>query len=128
MSNEQPANEPSVIVVSPETTVSTDGQGDPIKKETEALIEAIKRRAQAEIQAAGDLTRETYLNAVRQAREAIEKDKLVDRDRIEESIQHLQQEAEKNWQSVQAEIEAFGSRLKDAAQTAWEKLTQPKSD
>ncbi|WP_421655457.1 hypothetical protein [Leptothermofonsia sp. ETS-13] len=126
-----PNTESTVVVVSPEENalVETDlaNQNEAVKQETAALIDAIKKRAQAEIQAVGDLTRETYLNAVRQAREAIEQNQLIERDRIEQSIQHIQQEADKNWHSVVAEIESFGTRLTDAAKAAWEKLTEPKA-
>lgn len=125
--NTEPTQDNTSITVSVEpTSISTNGSESEVKAETAALIDAIKKRAQAEILAAGDLTRETYLNAVRQAKEAIEQDKLIDRDRIEESIHHLQKEAEKNWTSVRTEIEQFGNRLSEAAKTAWDTLTQPK--
>ncbi|MCL6433896.1 MAG: hypothetical protein K6T90_06690 [Leptolyngbyaceae cyanobacterium HOT.MB2.61] len=126
-----PNTEPTVVVVNPEENalVETElaNQNEAVKQETAALIDAIKKRAQAEIQAAGDLTRETYLNAVRQAREAIEQNQLIERDRIEQSIQQIQHEADKNWHVVLGEIESFGNRLTDAARAAWEKLTEPKA-
>jgi hypothetical protein len=115
------------VVVVPSDVEPLPGRDDSIKQETFALIDAIKKRAQAEVQAAGDLTRETYLNAVRSAREAIEQNKLIESDHIEQSIQHIQQEAEKNWQSVVGEIESFGVRLAEAAKAAWEKLSEPKA-
>ncbi len=126
-----PNTEPTVVVVNREENalVETElaNQNEAVKQETAALIDAIKKRAQAEIQAAGDLTRETYLNAVRQAREAIEQNQLIERDRIEQSIQQIQHEADKNWHVVLGEIESFGNRLADAARAAWEKLTEPKA-
>jgi gas vesicle protein len=118
--------ETPVVIVSSDVEPLPD-RDDSIKQETFALIDAIKKRAQAEVQAAGDLTRETYLNAVRSAREAIEQNKLIESDRIEHSIQHIQQEAEKNWQSVVSEIESFGTRLTEAAKAAWDKLSEPKA-
>lgn len=128
---DEPIQETSVIVVSPDqhalVETTAPSQDDVIKQETEALIEAIKKRAQAEMQAAGDLTRETYLNAVRQARETIEQTKLIEPDRIEQSVQHIQQEAEKNWNVVLHEMESLGTRLADAAKAAWETLTGPKA-
>jgi hypothetical protein len=51
-----------------------------VQNETMALIEAIKKRAQSEAQGAGELTRDTYLTAVRQIREVIEQDKLFDKE------------------------------------------------
>jgi len=43
------------------------GESDDLKSETKALIDALKKRAQAEAQSAGTLTRETYISAVRRA-------------------------------------------------------------
>jgi len=103
-------------------------ESDEVKNETMALIEAIKRRAQSEAKGAGDLTRDTYLTAVRQAREAIEQNKLFDPDRIEDSFKLLQIDAEKNWEAIVKEVASFGDRLADAAKAAWETLTAPRPD
>jgi ElaB/YqjD/DUF883 family membrane-anchored ribosome-binding protein len=104
------------------------GESDEIKNETKALIEAIRTRAQAEAQSAGSLTRETYLNAVRRAREFVEENQpLIERDRLENSYEHLKQEAEKNWETIAKEIHEFGDRLADAAKAAWDAFTAPRS-
>lgn len=64
------------IEIIPQTSdlVETEmaGESDDLKSETKALIDALKKRAQAEAQSAGTLTREAYLNAVRRARETLE--------------------------------------------------------
>ncbi len=110
-------------------------QSDEVKRETKALIDALKLRAQNEVQSAEDLaktatdyTRESYLKLVRQARESVEQGKLFDRERIERSTQELQQEAEKNWQTLVQEVNGFSDRLSTAAKAAWEKLTAPKDE
>ncbi|PMB17486.1 hypothetical protein [Fischerella thermalis] len=119
------------ITISPETDALVEqemaGQNADIKQETKALIEAIKKRAQSEIHTAQDLTREAYLASVRRAREVIEETKLIDPDRLEQSVQLIQQEAQKNWQSITDEIQRLGDRLTEAAKAAWNVLTQPKS-
>jgi len=124
-------NQSSKTIISPETDALVEqamaDQTADLKQETKALIEAIKKRAQAEIQAAQDLTRESYLSAVRQARATIEQTQLIDPDLIEQSVQLIQQEAQKNWQSVTDEIHYLGDRLSEAAKAAWNVLTQPKS-
>lgn len=97
-----------------------------VQRETVELIEAIKRRAQAEAQGAGDLTKDTYVTAVRKIREAIEQDKLFDPERIEYSFKLLQMDAEKNWESILKEVSTFGDRLADAAKAAWDALTAPR--
>ncbi|RAM53004.1 MAG: hypothetical protein C6Y22_02585 [Hapalosiphonaceae cyanobacterium JJU2] len=128
-----PNNEENLVVVrvssQTEEIVETEmaGETDEVKGETKALIEAIRRRAQSEAESAGTLTRETYLNAVRQARQAIEGDKLIERDRIEHSWLVLQQEAEKNWHLILKQAEEFGSRCQDAAKAAWDVFNTPRS-
>ncbi|MBD2461127.1 hypothetical protein H6G89_08735 [Oscillatoria sp. FACHB-1407] len=132
MTSEIDTPETSAIVpVSPETSAMVDSEmadeSDEIRRETKALIEAVKKRAQIEVQTAGDFTRDAYLKAVRQAREAIEENQLIDPERIEKSIELIQKEAEKNWQSVVSEVETLGTRLADAAKAAWNTLMHPES-
>jgi len=103
------------------------GESDDLKSETKALIDALKKRAQVEAQNAGTLTREAYLTAVRRAREKIENEQLIERDRIENSFELIKNEAEKNWESVIKEVAEVGDRLAEAAKAAWEKLTAPRA-
>jgi hypothetical protein len=120
-----------VVQVSSQTNEMVEkemaGETDDIKYETKALIEALKRRAQAEAESAGTLTRETYLNAVRRARQAIESEKLIERDRIENSWIALQQEAEKNWHLLMKGLTEFTARCQNAAKAAWEAFNAPTS-
>jgi vacuolar-type H+-ATPase subunit I/STV1 len=103
------------------------GETDEVRQETKSLIDALKKRAQLEAQSAGTLTRQTYLDAVRQARAKLEQDDpLIARDRIENSFELIQKEAEKNWQSIVNEVAELGDRLADAAKAAWEALTAPR--
>jgi len=102
------------------------GESDDLKSETKALIDALKKRAQAEAQNAGTLTREAYLTAVRRVREKIEGEQLIERDRIENSFELIKNEAEKNWESVIKEVAEVGDRLAEAAKAAWETLTAPR--
>lgn len=123
--------EPKVIVeISPQTNEMVEsqmvGESEEVKNETAALIEAIKRRAQVEAQSAGNLTRETYLSAVRQAREAIEQNQLIEPAQIENAFDMVQNEAQKNFESIVAEVQELGDRLQAAAQAAWDVLTTPR--
>lgn len=102
------------------------GESEDLKSETKALIDALKKRAQSEAQNAGTLTREAYLNAVRKARETLEQNQLIERDRIEHSFELIKKEAEKNWESVLKEVAEIGDRLADAAKAAWEALIAPR--
>ncbi|MGB6300508.1 MAG: hypothetical protein WBF90_30645 [Rivularia sp. (in: cyanobacteria)] len=123
--------QPKVTVeISPQTTEMVEsqmaGESQDVKDETAALIEALKRRAQSEAQSAGTLTRETYLSAVRQARETIEQNQLIERARIENAFEMVQNEATKNFESIVAEVQELGDRLQAAAQAAWDVLTAPR--
>jgi hypothetical protein len=101
------------------------GEIDAVKQETTALLEAIKKRAQAEAETAGTITRETYLNAVRQVREAIEKDKLIERHRLEYSWTVIQEELERNWYLLAKDVTDLGQRCQNAAQAAWQAFNAP---
>ncbi len=98
-----------------------------IQKEAEKnwlVVDAIKTRAQSQVQDAGEISREAYLKAVRHAREAVEQNKFIERDRIEQAVDQIQKESEKNWHVVVGEIESIGSRLTDASKSAWSALTK----
>lgn len=99
-----------------------------IKQETIALIDAIKTKAQSEAQKAGEFSRETYLDAVKKAREQIENLNVFDPDRIEESMKLVQKEVEKDWDTLVKQVTDFGDRLNEAAKAAWEVLTSSHSD
>ncbi|MEH1942789.1 MAG: hypothetical protein V7L01_21575 [Nostoc sp.] len=118
-----------IVEISPETDklVETEmaGESDEVKRETKALIEALERRSQAE--SAGTLTRETYLKAVRQARELIEGRKVKERDRLEDSWAIIQDEAERNWHLFMKDLVDFSFRLQKAAIAAWETFNHPYS-
>ena len=113
----------TIIPISPETNALVEkemvGESDQIKQETKALVEAIKKRAQSEIENAQTITQDAYLKAVRSAREAVEKNQLLDPKRIEHSVEMIQKDAQENWQKTVDEIKALGDRLQEAAQVAW---------
>ena len=120
-----------IVEISSETDklVETEmvGETDEVKRETKALIEALKRRAQSEADSAGTITRETYLKAVRQARELIEGRKLIEPDRLEDSWAIIQDEAERNWHLLMKDLVDFSYRLQKAAKAAWETFNNPYS-
>ena len=98
-----------------------------IQKEAEKnwlVVDAIKTRAQSQVQDAGDVSREAYLKAVRQAREAVEQNKFIERDRIEQAVDQIHKETEKNWHVVVGEIESIGTRLTETAKSAWSALAK----
>ena len=127
MSDTNPSNkETDIVPVSPETNALVEkemvGQDEQIKNETKALVEAIKKRAQSEIENAQTLSQDAYLNAVRSAREAVEQNELLNPKRIEHSVEMIQRDARENWQKTVDEITALGDRLQEAARVAWDIL------
>lgn len=124
--------ERALVEVSPETKKLVEqempNETEKVKQETMALVEALRKRAQSEIQDASKLTVDAYLTAVQQARTALEENKLLDKERIEYSMKLLQMDAQKNWETILKEISDFGDRLSEAARVAWETLTAPRDD
>jgi hypothetical protein len=103
------------------------GETDEVKRETKALIAALRKRAQSETKSAGAFSRETYLSVVRQAREAVEGKKFIEGDRLEYTWAVAQDEAEKNWHLLMKEVTDFSVRLQKAAKAAWEAFNTPHS-
>ncbi len=122
--NNSEKKETTIVPVSPETDALVEremvGESDRLKAETKALVEAIRKRAQSEIENAQTLTQDAYLNAVRSAREAVESNSLLDPKRIEHSVEMIQRDAQENWQKTVDEITALGDRLQEAARAAWD--------
>ncbi|NJO73256.1 MAG: hypothetical protein HC833_05490 [Leptolyngbyaceae cyanobacterium RM1_406_9] len=117
----------AVVQISPETEAlvkrEMPNKSEEAQRETMALMEAIRRRAQLSVQEARDVTLDSYLKAVRQAREAVEQNKpLIDPVQIEKSVELVQRQAEMNWSVVVSEIESLGVQLVDAARDAWNML------
>ncbi|QLE57624.1 hypothetical protein [Nostoc sp. TCL26-01] len=121
-----------VVEISSQTNeiVETEmaGETDEVKRETKALIEALRRRAQAEAESAGTLTRETYLNAVRKARETIEGEKIIERDRLEYFWAVFKDETERNWHLMMKDFTDLSVRVQNAAKAAWEAFNAPRHE
>jgi pSer/pThr/pTyr-binding forkhead associated (FHA) protein len=132
----QPAENSGALVKVP---APNPEDNDP-KYQTKALFVAINQRIISELKAAGNLTRETYIKTIRQARETVENKKLID-------PEELEKEAQKYWQSLSKGTSTLGSRLgsatvkgatdlgtrlgsaaKAAFSAAWKEITAPKSN
>ena len=128
MTNEpQVPKERSIVETDSSDEAIVKKETSPITSETMALIEAIRTKASSETKKAGEFTREKYLETVRSLRTEIEKLEFKPEE-VEKSFQHIQEEAEKNWESITKQVQGFGDRLSEAAKVAWETLTKPKSD
>lgn len=122
----------SIVKVSPETDALVERDmpdaEESVKQETKNLVEALKRKAQAEVQSAQNVALDSYLAAVQTAKEAVTETKLIEPDQIERSANLLAQDAQDNWQNMVDEMTLLGDRLAEAAQAAWDVLTRPKSE
>lgn len=108
----------------PETESASPIFDATLQEETAALMEAIRRRTIQEAQLAGEMTREAYLTTVRQIRETVEHNHLINPTEIETSMGQLQKDAEQNWQLLVNDVTGFGDRLTKAAQAAWDILME----
>ncbi|MFB2894728.1 hypothetical protein ACE1CI_17605 [Aerosakkonemataceae cyanobacterium BLCC-F50] len=85
-------------------------------------FEALRTKAVEMTKEWSELSREKYLEAVRKARESVEQNKLIEKEQVEQTVQDLQQQTDKNWQVFVGEIESLGTQLTDAAKKAWNDL------
>lgn len=86
-------------------------------------FEALRTKAMEMTKEWSELSREKYLESVRKARESVEQNKLIEKERVEQTVQDLQQQTDKNWQGFVSEIESLGTQLTDAAKKAWNDLS-----
>ncbi|NJK38016.1 MAG: hypothetical protein HC825_04540 [Oscillatoriales cyanobacterium RM1_1_9] len=97
-----------------------------IQQSTAEVLEAIKRLVQSEMRTAGEFTRETYVKAMNQARDTIEKIRVIDQEEIEASFQNLETKTEQNWRDLVEDLADFSDRIAGAARAAWQVLTEPR--
>lgn len=131
LSNDPKPNETPATDVSPETKAIVDEklpqESDEIKQHLMALIDAIKRQTQTQMEAAGDVTRDVYVNTMRQAQETLKQSGLVLDDQwnsIESSVSGIESLASKNFDVVFKDFQKWGDRMDRAFNAAWEILTE----
>jgi hypothetical protein len=123
---------PAVEVISDNPSLATQSAPgtktpDEVALETQALLEAIRTKAIEEANKAGAFARDSYLEAMRNARQQVETLNLFDPERIEAAIKQLQNDVEKDWEGLVEQVNQFGDRLSESAKAAWEILTQDKT-
>ena len=124
--------QPETLEISPRTEAmveqSMPHETEDAKRETKQLVEAIKQRAQQEVQGAQQVTLDMYLGAVRKAKDSMQGDRVFDPEKIEHSIGLIQADAQKNMNAVLDELkqmgDRLGDRLSDAAKAAWNTFKQ----
>ncbi len=117
--------------VSPETRSMVEQrmpeESDEIKHHMTALIDAIKRRAETQMNSAEDISRDAYVTAMRQAQDTLQKtgDFFEEqRSSLEQSIAGIEDTATKNWETLLADVQKVGDRFDRAIHAAWTILTE----
>ncbi|NES71859.1 MAG: hypothetical protein F6K24_44990 [Okeania sp. SIO2D1] len=123
--------ESAIVPVSEETRDLVEekmpNESDEIKQKLGELIDVIKKQAEEEIQATGEMTRETYVDAISQAQDTLKKVEdffSEQQNSLEENLKNLSNEATKEWESFTAEVKEMGDRLDRAVNAAWKILTE----
>ncbi len=126
--------ETAITPVSEETKALVEekmgDESDEVKEKMGELIEAIKKQAESQIEVAGDMTRETYVDAMTQAQETLRKtEKFFEgqKNSVEKSLAELTNEATENWEVFVDEMQKMGKRIDKAVNAAWKAFTEPES-
>jgi hypothetical protein len=90
-----------------------------VQRETQGLIDAIKRRAQIQAKSPSALIREYYLQDVCRARAAIASPHINNHSSLVDSWLVMQQEAKRNWYLLTKEVIDLSHRCQKAARAAW---------
>ncbi|NEP15849.1 MAG: hypothetical protein F6J97_02975 [Leptolyngbya sp. SIO4C1] len=101
---------------------------DEIKQKLGELIDAIKQRTSAEMQAAGDVTRENYATTMAQLQQRLKKTETFFKEQersIDRSVQEMTDEATDRWETFVDDLQRVGNRLDNAVNAAWKALTEP---
>jgi Zn-dependent oligopeptidase len=125
----------AIVEVSPDTKALVDekmtDEPDEIKQHMMALVEAIKKRATTQLESTEEMTRESYVSALQQAKETLNKTEDFFHDRktlLEQSIDEIENTANQRWESLVQEMKEMGDRLDRAVSTAWKILTEPSTE
>jgi pSer/pThr/pTyr-binding forkhead associated (FHA) protein len=102
-----------------------------LQNQTKALFIAINQRILAELRAAGNLSRDTYLKAIQRARTSIEQERLIDPEQFEHEVEKQWRALARNTSALGAQLglvaakgaSHLGQRLGAAAKAAWSELT-----
>lgn len=135
-SHKKMSNEPNIpkdralVKISPRTNALVEENlpdaSEQAKQETKELIEVMMHKAFSEMQKVGDLALESYLAAVRSMRSEIEQLDIFNPEQIEDALWLMQIDARRNWESWTREMQELSDRLSEAAQAAWQILTDPR--
>jgi len=122
----------SITPVTDETRAMVERQmpheSDEVKQKFGELIDAIKKQATTEMESAGELSRETYVEAVERAKMTLQRAQGFFQEQeaaLEKTARDMQNEATQTWETFLANLTSMGNRLDRAINNAWSILTEP---
>ncbi|MEO1183512.1 MAG: hypothetical protein AAFX46_01810 [Cyanobacteria bacterium J06636_27] len=135
MTNEITTNQESAIVpVSEETKALVEqkmpNESDEIKQKMGELVELIKKRAESELESAGEMTRESYLKAINEAKTTLKKTENFFAEQEKSLTQKIPTVDLLHYLILElfvSEIKKMNNRVDKAIEAAWKTLTEPES-
>lgn len=102
-------------------------ESDEIKQKAGELVDLIKKRAESELSAADQITRETYHQAISEAKATLNKTETFFQeqgDALDQSLKELNDDASRRWDTFVAELKGMGDRFDKAVNSAWDALVK----
>lgn len=119
----------SITPVSEETQALVNqkmaNESDEIKQKAGELVDLIKKRAESELSAADQITRETYHQAISQAKATLNQTETFFQEQgnaLDQSLKELNDDASRQWDTFVAELKGMGDRFDKAVNSAWAAL------
>ncbi|KAI9130374.1 hypothetical protein [Acaryochloris sp. CCMEE 5410] len=119
----------SITPVSEETQALVNqkmaNESDEIKQKAGELVDLIKKRAESELSAADQITRETYHQAISQAKATLNQTETFFQEQgnaLDQSLKELNDDASRKWDTFIAELKGMGDRFDKAVNSAWAAL------
>lgn len=123
------ATSSSITPVSEETRALVNqkmaNESDEIKQKAGELVDLIKKRAESELSAADQITRETYHQAISQAKATLNQTETFFQEQgnaLDQSLKELNDDASRKWDTFVAELKEMGDRFDKAVNSAWAAL------
>ena len=91
------------------------------------LVEAIKRQAQQEMEAAEEISRDVYVAALEKAQLTLNQAQGFFQEQektLEGNINQVKDNATQHWETLVADIQSMGNRVDRAIEAAWTILTK----
>lgn len=101
-------------------------ESDEVKQKFGELIDAIKRQATRELESVEDISRETYVKAIENAQQTLNRAQAflqTQEEALEANVNQIKDEASQKWEQTLADIRAMGDRVDRAINAAWKILT-----